>query len=263
MVDAGLIGATAFAEGALSLSATRDKAKSERLELFRAACALGDKRSIHSVVYDWWAAIDAELFDGQLDPVLIVLGITEYSNCLGQCALIGDQSRIVLHQGLLEPSWKLIGGSMASMAKPRWGVYGAALGPTLLRDVLMHEMMHSAQPILFPDEERNPALDVHLSDSWVALCNMVSERLELGTWFPRYRRQKAPADRTGKRQNVWKAINADDCPEGLRMAARDELSSFPHQTRRPGYYRPELGNVSWADLHRALAAAEAMAGIKV
>jgi len=239
----------------LAHPAGRDAAKRERLELFKLASGLGNPNSIHALLFDWWAELDAEFFDGELEPSLIHLGITEFSGALGSASMVEGQARIVLHQGLVRQGWGISakGQVISDGGQIRWGAIGPALGPAFLRDVLLHEMMHTAQAQQFTGDAADWHDDGHNCPSWVALCNRVSDRMGLGVWFPLYVRRKTKADTNGKRSNAWVASNADECPQGQRMAEFDELRRFPWATKTPGDYRPELANYSWADLKAVLA----------
>jgi hypothetical protein len=240
----------------LAHPAERDNAKRERLELFKLASGLGNPKSIHARLFDWWAELDATYFDGQLDPVLIHLGITEWSGCLGMASMVEGQARIVLHQGLMNPGWGISfdGEVLPDRGQCRWGSYGPALGKAFLKDVLLHEMMHQAQAQLFTGADADWHDDGHNCASWISLCNRVASRMGLGVWFPLYVRRKAKADAQGKRANVWVATNADQCPAGLRMAEFDELRHFPHLTKTPGDYKASLAAYSWEDLKDLLIA---------
>ena len=237
----------------LSQLASGDQlSKEEKLSLYKLASGLGMPSSIHSRVYDWWAEMDRDLFDSKLEPVLIHIGVTEYSGCLGTCALVEGQSRITLHKGIIEQGWRLKDGAV----KPnddeddtaRWGSYGPCLGEAFLKDVLLHEMIHSAQALHFTGRNADWRGDAHHCGSWSSMCNDLAGRLGLDAWFPVYKRGKTSGKDGAKRQNVWKISNPDDQAKGKAVVGFDDVSSFPHKQRQPSYYNPDLEGYSWHDL---------------
>ena len=237
--------------------------KRRALDIYRQAAGLGLDHSIHARVYDWWEELDETVFKGKLKPVLIHIGITEYSGCLGLCQLVEGQSRIVLHKGLLGRPWQLDYGktegwhlkrSLLDINEgfdPAWGMYGCALGEQFLKDTLMHEMVHSYQALHYTGAKADWRNDGHKCKSWTEICNAASERLGFDLWMPIYKRGKAPADENGVRKNVWRAVNPEECPKGKRMAEHWEISSWPHLCREPEDYNPALKGATWDNVREA------------
>ena len=216
----------------LSQLAERDQlTKSDRLALYKAAASCGHgSNSIHGKVYDWWAEIDREVFAGKLHPCLIIIGVTEHSGCLANCTPVAGQARITLHQALVRPAetlddqFKRERGEMPT----RWGMPISWMGETILKDALLHEMMHQAQVEM---QLRKDGEDPHNGPSWAALCNHAAKYLGLGdrVYFPNYKRRKTKtAD--GPRKNVWVPIGIDDVADGVRIASQKEITCFPHLT---------------------------------
>lgn len=204
--------------------------KAERLDLYKLAAGLGVASSIHARVYDWWAEINQDLFDGQLDPCLIVIGVTEHSGCLGLCSMVGGQARITLHQALIYPAnTEADERAIKHNSIPtRWGMPKAWMGEQMLRDVLLHEMLHQAQAQLITDPIEKAAIqkDAHHCQSWADLCNRAAAYLNLDTHFTHYKRGKTSL-KDGGRKNIQRPVS-EECPEGKRLAEFDEVSSFPH-----------------------------------
>jgi hypothetical protein len=206
-----------------------DLSKAETVELYQLAASLSNPSSIHARVYDWWREFDQEFFGGQLSPCLIVIGITEHSACLGQCAAIGGQARITLHQGVVWPS-------VANQSDTRWGLPTEWMGEALLRDCLLHEMQHQAQAELRLDTHRVTGVgrDAHHCRSWSDLCNASAPKLGLAeTWFPIFKRTKVAVtggDGEVRRINQWVIANADEKPAGSRTAEFADVSQFPFRT---------------------------------
>ena len=224
----------------VSQLASRDKlGKADRLELLKAAASCGVQSSIHAKVYDWWAELDREVFGGRLDPCQIVIGVTEYSGCLGLCSMVAGQARITLHQALIDPSY-------ANEKDHRWGFPKHWLGEQLLKDVLLHEMQHQAQSnlgmsLLVPGSKHRT--DHHHCESWSDLCNKSARYLGIPTThFPTYKRGKSAA-KDGKRANCWRIHNEESLPTGKRIAAFEEIGGFPHATFRAlGMAEARYGN---------------------
>lgn len=216
----------------LSQLAEGDKlSKEEKLALYKLAtsCGAGSK-SIHGRIYDWWAEFDREVFDGKLSPCLIVIGVTEHSGCLGLCKPVAGQSRITLHQALINPA-DTEADKITSGEPTRWGMPKRWMGEQLLKDVLLHEMQHQAQADL---DLMEPGEDAHNGPSWAALCARSADYLGIeGVWFPHYKRGKVAVtneDGTTTRKNAWKPAKGQEQPEGTRIATHDEILCFPHAT---------------------------------
>jgi len=215
--------------------AERDQlAKADRLSLLKIAANCGDSRvSMHGGIYDWWATWDRTIFNRQLSPVLIVLGVTEHSGCLGSCTPVAGQSRITLHQACYAPAMTAADKAdiEAGREPTRWGMPRRWMGEQFLADTLLHEMMHCCQADLGLIK---PWEDAHHCGGWTELCNHVSKFIGLGeTWFPIYKRGKTnrpQADGSSKRVNEWKVSNPEQQPKGTRIATREEVSGFPHAT---------------------------------
>ena len=205
--------------------------KSDKLALLKLATSCGaGSQSIHGRVYDWWAEFDRELFDGKLSPCLIVIGVTEHSGCLGSCQPVAGQSRITLHQALINPA-DSIADQFKTGEPTRWGMPKRWMGEQLLKDVLLHEMQHQAQADL---ELMEPGEDAHNGPSWAALCGRSADYLGItDVWFPHYKRSKETVfnpDGPNTRKNVWKPAKGQQQPEGSRLATHDEILCFPHET---------------------------------
>lgn len=213
----------------LTRSAGRDLPKAETLELFKLAASLSNPSSIHARVYDWWEEFNEDFFGGQLSPCLIVLGVTEHSASLGQCAAIGGQARITLHQALVWPS-------AANASDTRWGMPIEWMGEALLRDCLLHEMQHQAQAELRLDTSRHTGVghDAHHCQSWSDLCNANAHKMGLGgTWYPVFKRTKVAVpdgDGEAKRINRWVMANPKAKPANVRIADFDEVAQFPYRS---------------------------------
>ena len=219
---------------ALSHAADRDNlSKADRLAIYKLAAGLGIDSSIHATVYDWWADLDAAIFNGSLNPCLIVIGVTEHSSCLGLCSLVGQQQRITLHQALIYPAPP--SRSYAKDPSHRWNMPLRWMGQQILKDVLLHEMQHQAQALITdPAEVAAIRKDCHHCRSWADLCNASAHHLGIGsTWFPIYKRGKTTItkpDGTKDRKNQWKVANPEEQPPGTRIAEFVELGCFPHAT---------------------------------
>lgn len=205
--------------------------KTDRLALYKLAASCGaGSESIHGRIYDWWAEFDEQLFDGKLSPCLIVIGVTEHSGCLGQCQPVAGQSRITLHQALINPA-DTEADNILDKEPTRWGMPKRWMGEQLLKDVLLHEMQHQAQADL---ELREPGEDAHNGPSWAALCGRSADYLGIeGVWFPHYKRAKETvpnADGTKSRKNVWKPAKGQEQPTGSRIATHNEILCFPHKS---------------------------------
>ena len=215
----------------LSHLAEGDKlSKEEKLALYKlaASCGAGSK-SIHGKVYDWWAEFDRELFNGELSPCLIIIGITEHSGCLGSCQPVAGQARITLHQALIYPAHESLSDQFKRpQERTRWGMPKKWMGEQLLKDVLLHEMQHQAQADL---DLMEPGEDAHNGPSWAHLCARSAEYLGItDVWFPHYKRGKETItnpDGTKTRKNVWKPAKGQQQPEGTRIATHDEVLCFP------------------------------------
>lgn len=234
---------------------------SQKLEILKLAAGLGNNKSIHSLVYDWWHELNTTHFNTELQPAQIIIGVTEYSGCLGHCGMVEGQSRITLHKGIAAPGWIYKNGSVSTIGTDArdlgatWSTYGAVLGRPFMRNVLLHEMMHSAQSAFYmsdPAHAASVAKDAHHCPSWSELCNRIAPQIGLDdVWFPVYARRKGKKDASGKRKNIWVPIDADQCPAGKRIAEFNEISSFPHTSKKPGDYNSNLKGVSWTDLRNA------------
>ena len=214
----------------LSHLAERDQlTKTDRLQLYKAAASCGHgSNTIHGKVYDWWAEIDREVFDGKLEPCLIVIGVTEHSGCLGNCAPVAGQARITLHQALIHPAETIEDSKALERGEmpTRWSMPKSWMGETLLKDVLLHEMQHQAQGDLGLMEKGE---DAHNGPSWAKLCQRSAEYLGISdrVFFPHYKRRKTKtAD--GPRKNIWVALDEENAPDGARIASQEETKCFPY-----------------------------------
>jgi len=216
-------------EIALPSVAGKELSKQSTVQLFRLAASLSNPKSLHARVYDFWEELDENFFCGRLSPVLITLGVTEHSACLGQCTAIGGQARITLHQALVWPS-------TANPSDTRWGMPIDWMGEQLLRDCLLHEMQHQAQAELALDTKKSSGygMDPHHCKSWSDLCNQSAHKLGLeATWYPVFKRTKvAVPDAHGNltRVNKWVVANPSERPAGSRVAEMDEVTGFPFRT---------------------------------
>ena len=218
--------------------ASRDQlAKADRLSLYKVAANCGTSSySIHGGIYDWWADFDRDFFGRQLSPALIIIGVTEHSGCLGNCNPVAGQSRITLHQACYSPAETRadIAQREQGLEPTRWGLPIGWMGERFLTDVLLHEMMHSAQAD-FGTRKMNE--DAHHGRSWTMLCNHIAGRFGFDglrdTWYPIYKRGKTVvkySDGSAKRVNEWKVSNPGEQPTGTRVASFDEVRMFPHQS---------------------------------
>ena len=118
-------------------------------------------------LYDAFAAINEQIFDGELPCPLITIEITPHSGCLAWCSSSDERPpRMAIHPTLF--------GVREDGEKSPWGVPPSWFGKRFVFDALLHECIHASVHYRLGGHDGPSS---HNNEPWIAEVNRIAPLL--------------------------------------------------------------------------------------